>query len=294
MSTAESDPGEKEAVAAFVAALGARGWVEGKNLEIVYRWGAGDARRMDENARAIVALAPDAIFVKGANLPAATAATSTIPLVFALLSDAAAQTYVGNFARPGGNVTGFTSDELALVGKRLELLRELAPGVTRVLYITNEEIGVGAADLVARIAKDATATGVTLVDGLVRTAAEIEPAVEKFAREPGGGILAAFNAFITVHRAEIIALAERFRLPAIYPLPSFTASGGLISYAFDQNEQFQQAGDYVARILGGEKPADLPVQEPLRFRLVINMKTAKALGLAVPPTLLVRSDEVIE
>jgi putative tryptophan/tyrosine transport system substrate-binding protein len=294
MSTAESDPGEKEAVAAFVAALGARGWVEGKNLEIVYRWGAGDARRMEDNARAIVATAPDVILVKGANLPAAKAATSTIPLVFEMLSDATAQAYVTNFAHPGGNVTGFASDELALVGKRLELLRELVPAVTRVLYITSKQVGAGATDLLARAGKDAAATGVTFIDGSVGSSAEIAPAVENFAREQHGGILTAFNAFTTVHRAEIIALAQRFGLPAIYPFPAFAAGGGLISYGFDQDDQFRQAGDYVARILAGEKPGDLPVQEPTRFRLVINTKTAKALGLAVPPTLLVRADEVIE
>jgi len=294
MSTAESDPGEKEAVAAFVATLGARGWLEGKNLDIVYRWGAGDARRMEDNARAVVATAPDVILVKGANLPAAKAATSGIPLVFEMLSDAAAQVYVANFAHPGGNVTGFASNEVALVGKRLELLRELAPEVTRILYITGRDVGVGVATLLARATTDAAATGVALIDGSVGSGDGIEPLVRSFASEPNGGIIAAFNAFVTVHRAEIIALAARFGLPAIYPFPAFATDGGLISYGFDQDDQFRQAADYVARILAGEKPGDLPVQEPTRFRLVINVKTAKTLGLAVPPTLLVRADEVIE
>jgi len=173
-------------------------------------------------------------------------------------------------------------------------LREIAPDITRVLYITSKTVGVGADELSAQAAKAAAAAGLTLVDGSIATSAEIAPLVERFAHEPKGGIVAAFNAFITVHLSEIVAVAARYRLPAIYPLPAFSNGGGLMYYGFDQEDAFRAAGDYVARILAGEKPGDLPVQEPTRYRLVINLRTAKTLGLTVPPTLLASADRVIE
>jgi putative tryptophan/tyrosine transport system substrate-binding protein len=294
MSTSESDPREVAAVAVLVTALGARGWVEGKNLELIYRWGAGDSDRMMANARQVIALEPDLLVVKGANLPAAREVAGSIPIVFVLLSDIAAQEYVTSFARPGGTITGFASSELTLVGKRLALLRELSPRTQRVLYVTGRLVGVGTRDLLARISRDAAAAGITLIDGSAESGTEIEAAARIFARESDGGIIVAFNAFTTVHRETIVAAANRLRLPAIYPLRSFTDGGGLFSYGFDQNDQFQQAAAYVDRILKGEKPGDLPVQEPTKFEMILNLKTAKALGLAIPPTLLARADEVIE
>jgi putative ABC transport system substrate-binding protein len=294
MSTAEGDPREKASAAAFAAALGKLGWIERRNLEISYRWGDGDAERMAANAREIVGQVPDVIVVKGANLPALRKVTSTIPVVFVMLNDAIAQEYVTSFARPTGNITGFTSDELALVGKRLELLREASPGIVRLLYLTSRNVGAGTANLLGRIMRDATSAGISLIDGSAESSAEIEAAVQAFAREPNGGLIGAFNAFVTVHRTEIVALAARYRLPAIYPLRAFADGGGLLSYGFDQDDQFRQAALYVARILKGEKPADLPVQEPTKYELVINLKTAKALGLTIPPTLLATADEVIE
>jgi putative ABC transport system substrate-binding protein len=294
MSTDESDPREQSSLTAFVEALGKSGLVAGRDLEIIYRWGAGNSQRMAANARELVSLAPDVIVLKGANLPAAREMTATIPLVFVALSDASVQEYVTNFAHPGGNITGFASDELALVGKRLGLLREMSPHTVRVLYITSKSVGVGRAALFKSIVKDAASVGVTLIDGTADSGAEIEASIQKFAQEPNGGLVVAFNAFTTVHRVSIAALASRYRLPAIYPLRSFTDGGGLFFYGYDQDDQFRQAASYVDRILKGEKAADLPVQLPTKYQLVINLKTAKALGLTVPPTLLARADEVIE
>ena len=294
MSTSQSDRHEVAAIATLTATLRALGWIEGKNLELIYRWGAGDADRMTANAREVAALDPDILLVKGANLPAAHEVTDTIPIVFVLLSDAAAKEYVASFARPAGNVTGFASSELSLVGKRLALLREVNPRTLRVLYITSKLVGAGTADLLARIGKDAATTGVTLIDGSAQNGVEIEAAVRTFAREGNGGIVVAFNAFTTVNRETIVAAANRYRLPAIYPLRSFTDGGGLFSYGFDQNDEFRQAAGYVDRILRGEKPGDLPVQEPTKFEMIINLKTAKELGLTISESFLLRADEVIE
>lgn len=294
MSTSEDDPREVAAVAALTTALGARGWTEGKNLELIYRWGAGDPDRITANAREVAALGPDMLVVKGASLPAAREATGTIPIVFVLLNDAIAEKYVESFARPNGTVTGFASSELTLVGKRLVLLRELNPRIRRVLYVTSRLVGAGTGDLLAHLGDDAAAAGVTLIDGSAENDTEIEAAIRLCAQEGDGGIIAAFNAFTTVHRGTIITAASRYRLPAIYPLRSFTDGGGLFSYGFDQNDQFRQAAAYVDRILKGDKTGDLPVQEPTKFEMIFNLKTAKALDLTVPPTLLARVDEVIE
>jgi putative ABC transport system substrate-binding protein len=294
MSTDETDPRERSSVTAFVEALGKLGQVVGKNVEIVYRWGAGDPQRMAANAREIIRLAPDVIVLKGANLPAARELTASIPIVFVLLSDSGVQDYVTNFAHPGGNITGFASDELALVGKRLGLLREMSPHTLRVLYLTSKRVGVRTAELSEQIFKDASTVGVTLIEGSTDNDAEIEGAVQEFVRKPDGGLVVAFNAFTTTHRQTIAALATRYRVPAIYPLRSFTDGGGLFSYGFDQDDQFRQAASYVDRIIKGEKPGDLPVQLPTKYQMVINLKVAKAIGLEVPPTLLARADEVIE
>jgi putative ABC transport system substrate-binding protein len=294
MSTDETDPRERGSVAAFVKALRNLGQVVGQNIEIVYRWGAGDPQLMAANARELIREVPDVIVLKGANLPAAREMTATIPIVFVALSDASVQEYVGNFAHPGGNITGFASDELALVGKRLGLLREMSPHTVRALYLTSKRVGVGRSDLSQQILKDAAAVGVAVTNGPADSEAEIEAIVQEFARQPGGGLVVAFNAFTTVHRQAIAALATRYRLPAIYPLSSFTDGGGLFSYGFDQDDQFQKAADYVDRILKGAKPGDLPVQLPTKYQMIINLKTAKSLSLTVPPTLLARADEVIE
>lgn len=271
------------------------GWVAGYNVEIVRRWGAGDAKRMEANARELVALAPDAILAKGGTMRALQVATSTIPIVFVVTADAGALSYTGNFAHPRGNITGFTTPESDLVSKRLELLRQIAPAVSRVLYLWSDDVGgVASPDLFSRIAAAAKQIGVDLVDGVVETPAAVERAIEEFAGTGGNGLVVAFNAFTNVHRGLIVKLAARHRLPGAYPLIPFAEEGGLFAYGFDQDEMFRQAAVYIDRLLRGASPADLPVQFPTRFRLVINLATAKTLSLSVPQLLLSQADEVIE
>jgi putative ABC transport system substrate-binding protein len=201
---------------------------------------------------------------------------------------------VGSFARPKGNLTGFTSYEGELVGKRLGLLRELSPSLQRVLYIRSRRTGADSMGLLTRLADDAAALGLDVTDGVADNDADIERAFEAFAPKGNGGVIVAFDAFAAVHYGKIVELASRYRLPAVYPLKIFTQGGGVISYGMDQEDQFRQAASYVARILGGAKPGDLPVQAPTKFELVINPKAAKEAGLAIPGTLLARADEVIE
>lgn len=294
MNTDESDPNELASVRAFALALEKLGWVQGRNLEMTVRWAAGDPQRMEANARELVRLAPAALLVKGANVPAAQRATAAIPIVFVVLGDANAETYAGSFARPRGNMTGFTSYERALVGKRLTILRQLAPRVTRVLYIRSRATGTDTLPLYEQLIADAATIHVPITDAACENEAGISDAVQPFGRQSGGGLMAAFDAFTTVHRSKIIDLAVRSGLPAIYPLRAFVQSGGLCSYGFDQDEQFREAAAYVARILNGEKPGALPVQAPNKFELLINLKAAKALGLDVPSALLATADEVIE
>jgi putative ABC transport system substrate-binding protein len=292
MSTAETDPEEAASVAAFVQALGKAGWTPGRNVTIDYRWGAGDPRRFQEYARELVLRAPDVIFAKGASVPALAQATSTIPIVFAQISDAIAQNYVASFARPGGNITGFTSDERTLVGKRLAILKEISPPMTRVLYIRG--VRPETLPLLQRATESALLLGLTITDGVASNDADIDNSVALFAREQYGGIVVAFDAFNIVHSEKIIELAARHHLPAIYFSRFFPVSGGLVSYGFNQASQFVKAAEYVDRILKGEKPGDLPVQTPTKFELVINLKAAKSMGLNIPESFLVRADEVIE
>jgi putative tryptophan/tyrosine transport system substrate-binding protein len=292
MSTAENERDEKASVGAFIEGLKDRGWMEGSNLVVDYRWAAGDPQRMREYARELVLLAPDVIFAKGASVSALLDTTSTIPIVFVVLSDAVAQGYVPNFARPLGNVTGFTSNEIALVGKRLALLKEISPHLSRVLYVRGVRPETRA--LFLRAVEDGSRLGLTVVDCAASNDADIERAVTSFAQKPNGGLSVAFDAFNTVHRSTIVELATRYYLPAAYSLRLFAEDGGMLSYGFNQIEQFKQAATYVDRILKGEKVGDLPVQLPTKFELVINLKTTKAIGLTVPSSLLATADEVIE
>jgi putative ABC transport system substrate-binding protein len=294
MSTAEAEPHEQAAIKAFVAALARLGWAAERNLEIIYRWGAGDAARMAANARELVAFAPDAILAKGGTMPALSEATATIPIVFVVTGDDAALSYAGEFAHPRRNMTGFTTPESELVGKRLQLLREMAPGISRVLYLWSREVGGASPALFSRVATYAKTDGIVLVDGVAERPADIERTIGGFAQGAGSGLVVAFNAFTTTNRVLIVDLADRYRLPAAYPLEFFVESGGLFSYGFDQEDMFRRAADYIDRILKGAAPGDLPVQFPTRFKLVINLKTAGALGLSVPSVLLAQADEVIE
>jgi putative ABC transport system substrate-binding protein len=294
MSTAQSDSLEVRSINAFVAELEKLGWKIGKNLELDVRWGEADPKRMTANAAELVAFNPDALLVKGAQVPAARQATTTIPIVFVSLTDSVAQTVVGAFSRPNGNVTGFTSYEHELVGKRLGLLRDLAPRTVRVLYVRSRQSGVATQSLLERLVGHARALGVPVVDGPAQSALDIASVMQAFAGEPDGGMIVAFDAFTWTHGPQIVELAERYRLPSIYASRNFSQIGGLCCYGFDQDEQFRQAANYIARILAGSKPSELPVQAPTKLDLVINRKTATNLGLAIPPTLLATADEVIE
>lgn len=292
MSTAPSDPREVASVDALVAELEKRGWRSGKNLEVIVRWGAADSGRMTANASELVGMNVDVLVAKGAQVPAARQATTGIPIVFVVLIDSAAEAIVGAFSRPVGNVTGFTTYEHELVGKRLGVLRDLSPRISRVLYVRSRQSGVATQSLLDRLISEASTLGLPVVDGPCQSEGDIVTAVQDFAREPGGGVIVAFDAFTLIHRRQIVALAERHRLPAIYPSRAFSQSGGLCCYGIDQDDQFRQAAGYVVRLLEGAKPSDLPVQAPTKFDLLINRTTAKNLGLTIPPMLLATADEI--
>jgi putative ABC transport system substrate-binding protein len=294
MSIDEGNPQAVSSIKALVGSLAQLGWTTSKNIEIRYWWGLSDPDLMATNAREAVGYKPDVLLVMGANLPAAHRATSTMPIVFVMLSDVVAEHYVQSFARPNGNLTGFTSYERSLVGKRLTLLKEVSPETRRVLYIRSRKVGADTAGLFEALIADARSLDLSVIDGASEDDAEIERNMEAFGRQPNGGLIAAFDAFVTVHHDKLIELAARYRLPAVYPLPLFVQSGGLLSYGFDQDDEFHQAAGYVARILGGEKPSELPVQAPTKFKMLINLKTANALGLTVPQILLATADKVIE
>jgi putative ABC transport system substrate-binding protein len=280
--------------AAFLQGLQQLGWTEGHNVRVEYRWAAGDADRFRGYAAELVAFSPDVILASTSPAVAALQqATRTVPIVFVIVIDPVGAGFVASLARPGGNATGFTLFEYGVAGKWLELLKEIAPGVTRVAVLRDPAIAAGIGQLGA-IQAVAPSFGVELSPVDVRDAGEIERAVTAFARVPNGGMIVTGSPSQGVHRELIITLAARHRVPAIHPFRYMATSGGLIAYGPDQVDQYRRAAGYVDRILKGEKPADLPVQNPTKYELAINLKTAKALGLDVPPTLLARADEVIE
>jgi putative ABC transport system substrate-binding protein len=289
------DTGTKADLSAFLQALEQLGWTDGRNVRIEVRSAAGVESEIRKYAVELVALAPDAIFATGtASMGPLLQATRTVPIVFVSVTDPVGAGYVDSMARPGGNVTGFVPFEYSLSGKWLELLKQLAPSVTRVAVLRDPAItaGIGQFAAVQSVAPFVGVDDVTPIN--VRDAGEIERAVAMFARSPNGGLILTASALSAVHRELVIALAARYKLPAVYYRRLFVSSGGLVSYGPDIPDQFRHAAGYVDRILKGEKPADLPVQAPTKYELVINLKTAKALGLGVPPTLLTRADEVIE
>jgi putative tryptophan/tyrosine transport system substrate-binding protein len=290
-----SDDAEGQARnAAFLQGLQELGWTVGRNVRIEYRWGAGDAELFRRYASELVALAPDVILAGGgAVVPSLLQATRTVPIVFTGTPDPVGAGFVESLARPGGNATGFTIYEYGISGKWLELLKEIAPHVTRAAVIRDPTIAAGAGQLGA-IQSVAPSLGVELRPLGVRDAGEIERAITAFAHSPNDGLIVTGSALAVVHRELITTLAARYRLPAVYTLPLMANAGGLISYGPDSIDPYRRAAGYVDRILKGEKPADLPVQAPTKYELVINLKTAKALGLDVPASLLARADEVIE
>ena len=288
------DPDAQARQAAFLQGLQQLGWIEGRNVRIDARWAAGNAANTRKYAAELVALAPDVILSVGSAVAGPLLeATRTVPIVFVIVPDPIGAGYVDSLSRPGGNATGFMMFEYNLCGKWLELLKEIAPGVTRVAVLRDPAIAAGIGQF-AVIQSVAPAVGVELTPVNIRDATEIERAVTAFAHSANGGLILTASPLSAVHRDLIITLAARYKLPAVCDERSFVAAGGLISYGPNFIDQFRHAAGYVDRILKGEKPADLPVQAPTKYELVINLKTAKALNLTVPPTLLARADEVIE
>jgi putative ABC transport system substrate-binding protein len=294
MSTAADDPDGQARIAAFLDGLQQLGWTDGRNVKIDYRWPAGDADKSRKYAAELVALAPDIILAFGsANMTSLLQATRTVPIVFVAVPDPVGAGYVDSLSRPGGNATGFMTFEYSMGGKWLEVLKEIAPGVTRVAVLRDPAITSGIGQWGA-IQSAAPSLGVEVNPINVSDAGDIERAVTAFARSSNGGLIVTASGLTIAHRDLINTLAARHKLPAVYFERLFVAAGGLISYGSVVVDQSRRAASYVDRILKGEKPADLPVQAPTKFELVINLKTAKALGLTVPPSLLARADEVIE
>ena len=294
MNLAADDPEAQVRLAAFHQGLQELGWTVGRNLRIDTRWGAGDADRYRRYSTELVALAPDVILAaSGAIVPWLLQATRSVPIVFAQVPDPVGAGFVESLAHPGGNITGFTNFEFSIGGKLLELLKEIAPRVTRaaVLRDAADPAGVGQWGAI-QTAAPSLGLELRVVD--VRDAGEIERGITTFARGSNGGMIVTGSAPTAIHRDLIITLAARHRLPSVYAYRYHATSGGLISYGPETIDQYRRAASYVDRIFRGEKPADLPVQAPTKYELVINLKTAKALGLVVPPTLLARADEVIE
>jgi putative tryptophan/tyrosine transport system substrate-binding protein len=294
LTGAADDPITQRRFATFLQALQQLGWNDGHNVRVDYRWAGGDADRIRKYAAELVALAPDVILsTGGVATERLLQATRTVPIVFVIVPDPVGSGFVDNLSRPGGNATGFTVFEYSLGGKWLELLKELAPRVTRVAVLRDSAITAGIGQFVA-IQSVASSLGVELSPVNVSDATEIERAVSAFARSSNGGLIVTASALARVHINLIVMLAARHKLPAMYWDRAPVADGGLISYGADLTDQFRLAAGYVDRILKGEKPADLPVQASTKYELVINLKTAKALGLTVPQSLLARADEVIE
>ena len=290
----EDDPLARASVTAFAQALVRFGWVEAKNIRIDYRFAAGDPTLFKTYAAELVGLSPD-VLLAGASLAIVQLRqqTRTIPIVFVNVSDPVGQGFVESLARPGGNITGFTAYDAPLMGKWLQLLKEIAPGVTRVTVIFNPDTAPYATLLNPAIEAAARSFGMTVTFAPVHDDAGIEEAIAAQAREPGGGLIAFPDSFNVAHRDVIITAAARHGLPGI-GTPDFPRAGGLMSYSFDTVDVHAQGASYIDRILKGASPADLPVQQPTKFSLIINLKTAKALGLMIPPQVLNIADEVIE
>ena len=292
---AADDPEGQARRALFLQGLQELGWTDGRNVRIDYRWAAADADRAHTYAAELVALAPDVILAAaGPSMAALRQITRTVPIVFANVIDPVGAGYVARLARPGGNATGFTLFEYSLSGKWLELLKEIAPNLTRIAILREPAQAAGIGQFAAIQATTPTSLGVELSPIDVLDAGEIERDVAAFARESNAGLIVTGSSRAIGHRELIIMLAARHRLPAVYPFRYFVTGGGLTSYGPDPTEQFRRAAGYVDRILKGEKAADLPVQAPTKYELAINLKTANALGLTVPPSLLARADQVIE
>jgi putative tryptophan/tyrosine transport system substrate-binding protein len=294
MNYAEDTPQSQARLASFLEEMEKLGWTAGRNVQIDYRWGIADADRNRRNAAELVALAPDVILASATAVTAALLQTTrTIPIVFVNVVDPVGAGFVQSMARPGGNATGFIPFEYGIGGKWLERLKQIAPGVKRVAVLQNP-LAASRSGQLGAIEVLAPSFGVELSAFTVRDTGEIERTLAAFARAPNGGLIVVGALSLESNHDLIVALAAQHRVPAVYPYRSYVAAGGLMSYGTDLVAQFRRAAGYVDRILKGNKPADLPVQAPTKYELVINLKTAKALGLEVPPALLARADEVIE
>jgi putative tryptophan/tyrosine transport system substrate-binding protein len=292
MNLAADDAEGQLRIAAFLQALQQLGWSDGRNVRIDYRWAAGDAGRFHKYAEELLALVPDVIFAASTpSVQALQQATRRVPIVFAIVADPVGAGFVDSLARPGGNVTGFTPGEYGMSGKWLELIKELVPRVTRVAVLRDLTIGLGQLGAIQSVAPS---LGIELRPVNVRDSDEIERSIAAFAQGSNGALIVTASTPAIIHRELITTLAARNKLPAVYYTRYWVEGGGLMSYGPDFRDQFRRAADYVDRVLKGEKPADLPVQAPTKYELVINLKTAKALGLTVPDSLLARADEVIE
>jgi putative ABC transport system substrate-binding protein len=294
MAMTADDPESQVRLAAFAQGLQQLGWTMNQNIRIDYRWGANNAEIMRKNAAELIALDPDIILAHSSTAVAPLLqATRTIPIVFTTVADPVGAGYVDSLARPGGNVTGFSNFEYTIGGKWLELLKEIAPRVTRVAVLRESAIAAGPGQFGA-IQAAAPTMGVEVFPVDVRNADEIERAITAFAQSSNSGMIVTASPGAALHRNLIVALAARYQLPTVYYGRYNLVSGGLLSYGPDFADQFRRAASYIDRILKGEKPADLPVQAPTKYELVINLKTAKVLGLEIPPPVLARADEVIE
>ena len=294
MSLAEDDPEEQARYAAFVEGLQQLGWSDGRNMQVVARWAAGDADRGRKYAMELVALQPDVVLASGGTVATTLVqATRTVPIVFTQTPDPVGAGFVASLAHPGGNATGFVNFEYGMGAKWLELLKQIAPRVTRVAVLRDAGLpqGIGMFGAVQSVAPS---LGMEVSPINTRDIGEIERAVADFARGSNGGLVIAGSGFAIIHRKPIVALAAQYKLPAVYPLRVFGTVGGLVSYGADPIDPHRRAAAYVDRILKGEKPADLPVQTPTKYELVINLKTAKVLGLSVPQSLLTTADQLIE
>jgi putative tryptophan/tyrosine transport system substrate-binding protein len=294
MGIAESDPMGQSRIQAFRRGLEELKWIEGKNLRIDFRWGAGDAGRIRAYAKELVNLAPDAIFVT--NTPPTRAlqqATRTIPIVFAVVADPVGDGFAASLSKPGGNITGFSNMDAVMAGKWLQFLKEISPSLERIAILYNPDTAAHSVFLPA-LEAGASPVGVTLVRATVREPGAIEGTIAALASAPSTGLVVLPDIFTTTNRTLIIASAARYRIPTMYPFGFLAAEGGLMSYGPDSTDQYWRAASYVDRILKGARPADLPVQVPTKFDFVLNLRTAKALGITFPPSILARADEVIE
>ena len=291
---AATDPVSQARNAAFLQGLKDLGWTIGRNVEIEYRWATGEADNQRRNAEDLVALAPDVILATGGgNMAPLLQVNRTVPIVFVQVTDPVGAGYVQDLARPGGNATGFIPFEFSISGKWLELLKEIAPGIRRVAVLREAALALGMGQLGA-LQSVAPSFGVELRPVGVADANEIERGITAFARDPHGALILTVGPGALRYREMIIGLTARYKLPAVYPYRFFATEGGLAAYGPDTIDPYRRAAGYVDRILKGEKPADLPVQAPVKYELVINLKTAKTLGLDMPTSLLARADEVIE